>query len=194
MKTSGTAPSPRRAAASCVVGDRWLVIHGGFEGSRCLDDCYVLDTERLVWDVLTQPSTSQTGPSPRALHSMCAIGCGVWLYGGASNNAAQSSAHLLHCPAATAGACMQLELQGSCSKAVEALCKQEAMQAALEVAEKDAINAGKHREVLACLLSPSLCFLCFLLSFSLPACIHLSYWESSSFVSSLVLSCPHAST
>jgi hypothetical protein len=82
---------------------------------------------------------------------MCAIGCGVLLYGGASNNAAQSSTHLLHSPAATAGACMQIDLQETRSKAVNELCKRESTQAALEVVRKDAVKAQKQGEVPALL-------------------------------------------
>jgi hypothetical protein len=147
MDLLGSAPSPRRAAASCVVNDRWLVIHGGFEGSCCLDDTHVLDTKGGVWSKVASPS--QVAPSPRALHSMCTIGGGVLLYGGASNNAAQSSAHLLHNAAATDGARLQVDLQESRRRVTAEQCKLERTQAALHLAQRDSARAEKQLKVQA---------------------------------------------
>ena len=105
VDTVGHIPSARRAAASTVCGDRWLVVHGGFDGSRCLSDAFVLDTQALVWRKLELDGngSSATQLGPRALHSMCPFSHGLMVYGGACSNSVLNSCSLLHNSSMTKG-------------------------------------------------------------------------------------------
>lgn len=97
ISVTGVCPSSRRAAASTVVANRWIVIHGGFDGTKCLCDTYVLDTHEMSWKILKLEkgckSTSQTGP--RALHTISSLAHGLFIFGGASNNRILKSSYLL---------------------------------------------------------------------------------------------------
>eukprot|EP00892_Ulva_mutabilis_P003705 jgi/Ulvmu1/1706/UM116_0019.1 len=96
---SGHAPSPRRAAASAAVGGRWMIVHGGYDGSRCLDDLYLLDTDQMSWSILTveERGHSPHHLCPRALHSISVLGHGLLVCGGANNNTVvQSSCFLFN--------------------------------------------------------------------------------------------------
>jgi hypothetical protein len=98
VDTVGQIPAARRAAASCCVGDRWLIVHGGFDGAQCLSDAFVLDTHTLVWARIDSDgggsSAGQLGP--RALHTMVPFTHGLLVYGGAYNNSVLSVCSLLH--------------------------------------------------------------------------------------------------
>jgi len=90
---------------SAVIADRWLLVQGGFDGTRCLSDAFLLDTKTSTWarldcgvaDVAAQPG-------PRALHAMCAVGHGLLLYGGAAEGTIFSNAFVLENAAVVEGA------------------------------------------------------------------------------------------
>lgn len=119
---AGVQPQARRAAASCVVSNRWLLIHGGFDGAGCLADLHALDTQNGVW---IQPAAAAPGPDlscsigPRALHTLCPVAHGVLVFGGASSGVVHSSVHMLHNAALTDGLKMQLQLQQAGRRHVE---------------------------------------------------------------------------
>ena len=144
----GTPPPACRAAASCVLDDRWLLVHGGFDGARCLGDAFVLDTHTRVWSQLAaSDGLSGPHPAPRALHTLCAVGHGVVLYGGASGNAAQSSAHVLHSPAVVAGVRLQLDAAECASRTTELQCALSLAEAARDNAASAAARARAQDEV-----------------------------------------------
>lgn len=157
----GDVPPARRAAASCVIDGRWLVVHGGFDGAHCLDDAYVLDTQTRVWSQLAASAgLAAVQPAPRALHTLCPVGHGVVLYGGASGSAAQSSAHLLHSPAVVAGVRLQSDAAEAAQRATSLQCALGHAAAARDNAQRDASRALAESEVRACVFaaqaSPSL--------------------------------------
>lgn len=95
--TSGCGPTPRRAAASTAIGHRWIIVHGGFDGTQCLGDTFVLDTEELSWrtlalDQVHQPTCQLT---PRALHTIVVVEHGLLVLGGASQNKILQSSYYL---------------------------------------------------------------------------------------------------
>jgi hypothetical protein len=148
VQSSGEPPSARRAAASCVVDSRWIVIHGGFDGSRCLNDTFSLDTTTLSWSrILVPDASSASVPSPRALHSLCTIGHGVFTFGGASSNVVLSSLHLLHNAALSSGARLRHQEEARQHQSVSLECKLVLAQAALDGAERLAGRAAVEKQV-----------------------------------------------
>jgi Galactose oxidase, central domain len=111
VPVTGTIPTARRGAASCVVDDRFLLVHGGFNGSRCLDDLYALDTMSSSWSKVHVDCNATQQPGPRALHAMCTIANGqsIILHGGACSKTVLSSLTVLHNPALTEGLTLGLE-------------------------------------------------------------------------------------
>ena len=147
----GEAPSARRAAASSVVDDRWLVIGGGFDGAHCLGDVHVLDTLSGIWAPLELAAGSNTNvPAPRALHSMCTTAQGVLVYGGASQGTVLASAYLLHNKAMAGGAQLQLAHERCHSALVRTECKLSESRIACELAASSANEADSDKQVCAC--------------------------------------------
>eukprot|EP01116_Phalansterium_solitarium_P003899 TRINITY_DN14736_c0_g1_i1.p1 TRINITY_DN14736_c0_g1~~TRINITY_DN14736_c0_g1_i1.p1 ORF type:complete len:616 (+),score=156.43 TRINITY_DN14736_c0_g1_i1:213-2060(+) len=79
---SGTPPSPRYAHTATAVGKR-LVVFGGFNGSRYLDDVHVLDVERMQW---SSPQVKGAIPAARYAHSATLVTIGnsrkLYVFGG----------------------------------------------------------------------------------------------------------------
>lgn len=79
-------PSAREAAASATSTDgKYVVLHGGSDGSRCLGDAYVLHLEGGKWRALP---TGQGGPPPRSHHTINIINDHILLFGGKGSNGA----------------------------------------------------------------------------------------------------------
>jgi hypothetical protein len=144
----GPAPCPRRAAASCVIDARWLVVYGGFDGATCLNDLFALDTLTRTWThVLVHAGATNAQPGPRALHSICAIGHGVVVYGGASSGSVYSSTYLLHNAALSEGVRMQQDLQDLRQRHAQQECMLLRAQADTDVAAGDAARAVIEKQV-----------------------------------------------
>ena len=45
----GDCPCPRRGHAITVVSETYVVLHGGFDGNRILDDIFMFDAQRSCW-------------------------------------------------------------------------------------------------------------------------------------------------
>jgi len=60
LQTQGTPPSPRAQHSATIIGNRTLVVIGGFDGSAILGDVHVLDWENSTW---SQVETSGSGPA-----------------------------------------------------------------------------------------------------------------------------------
>ncbi|WVY98116.1 hypothetical protein V8G54_030267 [Vigna mungo] len=75
----GDLPSPRDFAAASAVGNRKIVMYGGWDGKKWLSDVYVLDTISLEWMEL---SVSGTLPQPRCGHTATMVEKRLLVYGG----------------------------------------------------------------------------------------------------------------
>nr|KYP35271.1 RING finger protein B [Cajanus cajan] len=75
----GDLPSPRDFAAASAVGNRKIVMYGGWDGKKWLSDVYVLDTISLEW---TELSVSGTLPHPRCGHTATMVEKRLLVYGG----------------------------------------------------------------------------------------------------------------
>lgn len=56
-----------------------LFVHGGEDGSKALDDLYVLDTQTSIW---TKRTPNGRLPSPRARHTLNQVDNKFYLFGG----------------------------------------------------------------------------------------------------------------
>ena len=121
-------------------------MHGGFDGSRCLSDAFVLDTQALVWRKLELDGngSSATQLGPRALHSMCPFSHGLMVYGGACSNSVLSSCSLLHNSSLTKGQRLAFEshtTMGTVSalerKLAECCARKDGHQAQLQQADAE---------------------------------------------------------
>ncbi|MED6148359.1 G protein alpha subunit [Stylosanthes scabra] len=79
LTSFGDLPSPRDFAAAAAVGNRKIVMFGGWDGKKWLSDVYVLDTISLEWTELSVPGTL---PHPRCGHSATMVEKRLLVYGG----------------------------------------------------------------------------------------------------------------
>uniref|UniRef100_A0A2P2KHG1 Uncharacterized protein n=1 Tax=Rhizophora mucronata TaxID=61149 RepID=A0A2P2KHG1_RHIMU len=79
LTSFGDLPSPRDFAAASSIGNRKIVMYGGWDGSKWLSDVYVLDTISLEWIEL---SISGTLPPPRCGHTATMVEKRLLIYGG----------------------------------------------------------------------------------------------------------------
>ncbi|KAK4385530.1 protein GLUTELIN PRECURSOR ACCUMULATION 3 [Sesamum angolense] len=83
LTSFGDLPSSRDFAAASAIGNRKIVMYGGWDGKKWLSDVYVLDTTvSLEWMEL---SVSGTIPPPRCGHSATMIEKRLLIYGGRGN-------------------------------------------------------------------------------------------------------------
>ncbi|KAL0299039.1 UNVERIFIED_CONTAM: protein GLUTELIN PRECURSOR ACCUMULATION 3, partial [Sesamum radiatum] len=87
LTSFGDLPSSRDFAAASAIGNRKIVMYGGWDGKKWLSDVYVLDTISLEWMEL---SVSGTIPPPRCGHSATMIEKRLLIYGGRGNLASFS--------------------------------------------------------------------------------------------------------
>lgn len=79
LTSLGDLPSPRDFAAASAIGNRKIVMYGGWDGKKWLSDVYVLDTISLEWMEL---SISGTQPPPRCGHSATMVEKRLLVFGG----------------------------------------------------------------------------------------------------------------
>ncbi|KAG5239592.1 Kelch repeat-containing family protein [Salix suchowensis] len=79
LTSLGDLPSPRDFAAASSIGDRKIVMHGGWDGKKWLSDTYVLDTMSLEW---TELAVTGTLPPPRCGHTATMVEKRLLVYGG----------------------------------------------------------------------------------------------------------------
>lgn len=75
----GDLPPPRDFAAGAAVGNRKIVMHGGWDGTKWLSDVYVLDTMSLEW---TQLPITGSSPPPRCGHTATMVEKRLLIFGG----------------------------------------------------------------------------------------------------------------
>ncbi|KAG9131117.1 hypothetical protein Leryth_026366 [Lithospermum erythrorhizon] len=79
LTSFGDLPSPRDFAAASAIGNRKIVMYGGWDGKKWLSDVYVLDTISLEW---TELSVSGSLPPPRCGHTATMVEKRLLVYGG----------------------------------------------------------------------------------------------------------------
>ncbi|XP_057979299.1 protein GLUTELIN PRECURSOR ACCUMULATION 3 isoform X2 [Malania oleifera] len=79
LTSFGDLPSPRDFAAASAIGNRKIVMFGGWDGKKWLSDVYVLDTISLEW---TELSISGSLPPPRCGHTATMLEKRLLVYGG----------------------------------------------------------------------------------------------------------------
>lgn len=79
LTSFGDLPSPRDFAAASAIGNRKIVMYGGWDGKKWLSDVYVLDTISLEWMEL---SVSGSLPPPRCGHTATMVEKRLLVFGG----------------------------------------------------------------------------------------------------------------
>lgn len=79
LTSFGDLPSPREFAAASAIGNRKIVMHGGWDGKRWLSDVYILDTISLEWAEL---SITGSAPPPRCGHTVNMVEKRLLVFGG----------------------------------------------------------------------------------------------------------------
>ncbi|KAL3520858.1 hypothetical protein ACH5RR_019007 [Cinchona calisaya] len=79
LTSFGDLPSPRDFAAASAIGNRKIIMYGGWDGKKWLSDVYVLDTISLEWMEL---SVSGALPPPRCGHTATMVEKRLLVYGG----------------------------------------------------------------------------------------------------------------
>ncbi|KAJ9175422.1 hypothetical protein P3X46_013979 [Hevea brasiliensis] len=79
LTSFGDLPSPRDFAAAASIGNRKIVMYGGWDGKKWLSDVYVLDTISLEWMEL---SVTGALPPPRCGHTATMVEKRLLIYGG----------------------------------------------------------------------------------------------------------------
>ncbi|CAL9112706.1 unnamed protein product [Musa hybrid cultivar] len=79
LTSYGDLPSPREFAAASAIGNRKIVMYGGWDGKKWLSDVYILDTISLEW---TELSITGSVPQPRCGHSATMVEKRLLIFGG----------------------------------------------------------------------------------------------------------------
>ena len=76
---SKSSQAVRRAAHSCVVMGKYMVIFGGFDGKKRMNDVQLLDTDAMEW---SRPTVNGIPPTARTYHSACLSERKMYVFGG----------------------------------------------------------------------------------------------------------------
>ncbi|RLN43464.1 host cell factor isoform X1 [Panicum miliaceum] len=79
MTGFGDLPSPREFAAASAIGNRKIVMYGGWDGKKWLSDVYIMDTMSLEW---TELAVIGSVPPARCGHSATMIEKRLLIFGG----------------------------------------------------------------------------------------------------------------
>ncbi|CAN6697550.1 unnamed protein product [Malus baccata var. baccata] len=79
LTSFGDLPSARDFAAASAIGNRKIVMYGGWDGKKWLSDVYLLDTISLEWMEL---SVTGSLPPPRCGHTATMVEKRLLVYGG----------------------------------------------------------------------------------------------------------------
>ncbi|GLI65448.1 hypothetical protein VaNZ11_008828 [Volvox africanus] len=131
--TSGSTPSPRRGHAAEVVDDRYLVVHGGYDGASDLAGGAVLDTATGTWRDLSAAGGPQDMPTARAYHTLTLVGHVMVALGGSGPMGPLMDMHLLESPPLVAGLAQQYRLMAMAAQLSATQAGMADMKAALEV-------------------------------------------------------------
>lgn len=70
LATTGLGPGPRDSHSAVLVGKR-MIVFGGTNGSKKVNDLHILDLESKEW---MQPDCKGAAPSPRESHTATLVG------------------------------------------------------------------------------------------------------------------------
>ena len=70
LRATGDAPTPRRDHCACVINSSEMVVFGGFDGTRNVNDCYTLNLQTLRWSRVRFEGDL---PRPRRQHTMVQV-------------------------------------------------------------------------------------------------------------------------
>jgi len=94
VDTIGPVPAQRRSHSLLPVGTRSLLLFGGYDGGKFLNDCFVLDLPTCTWHEW-RPQGRQ--PCPRSMHSLCVVDRNsLVLFGGVHKGQALGDVQVLH--------------------------------------------------------------------------------------------------
>lgn len=79
LTSFGDLPSPRDFTAASAIGNRKIVMYGGWDGRKWLSDVYLMDTISLEWVEL---SVSGSLPPPRCGHTATMVEKRLLVFGG----------------------------------------------------------------------------------------------------------------
>ncbi|KAJ3684023.1 hypothetical protein LUZ61_013187 [Rhynchospora tenuis] len=79
LTSFGDLPSPREFAAASAIGNRKIVMYGGWDGKKWLSDVYIMDTMSLEW---TELSITGSVPPARCGHSATMVEKRLLVFGG----------------------------------------------------------------------------------------------------------------
>ncbi|XP_078169971.1 protein GLUTELIN PRECURSOR ACCUMULATION 3-like isoform X2 [Carex rostrata] len=79
LTSFGDLPSPREFAAASAIGNRRIVMYGGWDGKMWLSDVYIMDTMSLEW---TELSITGSVPPARCGHSATMVEKRLLVFGG----------------------------------------------------------------------------------------------------------------
>lgn len=79
LTSFGDLPSPREFAAASAIGNRKIVMYGGWDGKKWLSDVYILDTMSLEW---TELSITGSAPPQRCGHTTTMVEKRLLVFGG----------------------------------------------------------------------------------------------------------------
>lgn len=88
---TGSAPSARCAHATAAAGGK-MVIFGGWNGGRMLNDLHLFQPDTMTW---SRPITTGEPPGPRAGHTITAVGNRVFVFGGGDGSHYLNDLHVL---------------------------------------------------------------------------------------------------
>ncbi|KAG2441016.1 hypothetical protein HXX76_003869 [Chlamydomonas incerta] len=145
LRTTGPAPSRRRGHAAEVVDDRYLLVHGGYDGggggAGYLGDAAVLDTTTGAWTALNAEGGPEDMPTARSFHTLTLVGHVLVALGGSGPLGPLLDVHLLESPPLVAGLAQQYKLMATAAQL-------SATQAGLADTEA-ALAVTRHRAELA---------------------------------------------
>ena len=91
VDTVGRIPRPRYRA-TCVIYNNCLILHGGHDGTRHLEDTHVLDLELKRWTSLVRIGNP---PSSRDSHVSFIYNNAMYVVGGSAGGTAMNDMHEL---------------------------------------------------------------------------------------------------
>ncbi|KXZ56238.1 hypothetical protein GPECTOR_1g207 [Gonium pectorale] len=148
LRTTGPAPSPRRGHACEVVSDRYLVVHGGYDGAAHLVNGAVLDTATGAWRDLAAEGGPEDMPTARAHHTLTLAGHVMVALGGSGPMGPLLDMHLLESPPLVAGLAQQYKLMTMAAKLSAVQAGMADVEAALAVTRHRADTAEQQLQLL----------------------------------------------
>lgn len=85
-------PSARAGHTTTLVGGNKLLVFGGGDGTKILNDTWIMDLPTLLW---TKPSISGNPPSARCAHTLNVVENNLIVFGGGDGNRRMKDVYIL---------------------------------------------------------------------------------------------------